>query len=499
MKRIFIALLSCALLLGVGVDAQAQTKKKNKSKTKTSATTGKKKSSGDKEGKKQKTKEPPAPTTIELPYNSNDCLFAIPLEIDKPFGPTSAPDGAGRIQEVVADKANPNLFEREHNSVWYKVSIPYNGLLEISIAQTSQWDDYDFLVYKNTGQYFSNQVMLNKVKPAAIHLAGIDSAAMFATVMKTDKQKAAEARAQQIAENKAKQQAKAQAAKRPADEPPLPEIEEHRGMKPTIGMLCEATDKMLTKKQTGKFIKSIPVRMGEEYYIVLDNCTPNGQGHTITVSVHADAYEPLVLFYDKKGRKYVDVDLMILERGGKEGERTIVKDEHYRGGRVKFVPDFSYLLYAKKDGYFSIYREFNSRQLMLRDTVMLYHMERTERGTSFPIRDIYFESGEATLIGNYDSVLNDYLAMFRNHPEVQFLVKCNVQSYGVNVEEDMLLSLERAKSIKSWFVKNGIDPRRISTSGMTKNEIKRTAAAALNDKGGFSDIRAEIIITGRGE
>lgn len=499
MKRILIALLSCALLMGVGVDAQAQTKKKKSSKAKTTASTGKKKSSGDKGAKSAKSKEEPKSSSIELPYNSNDCLFAIPLEIDKPYGPTTPPDGAGRIQEVVADKANPNLFEREHNSVWYKVTIPYNGLLEISIVQTSQWDDYDFLVYKNTGQYFSNQVMLNKVKPAAIHLAGIDSAAMFATVMKTDKQKAAEARAQQIAENKAKQQAKAQAAKRPADEPPLPEIDEHRGMKPTIGMLCEATDKMLTKKQTDKFIKSIPVRMGEEYYIVLDNCTPNGQGHTITVSVHADAYEPLVLFYDRKSRKYVDVDLMILERGGKEGERTIVKDEHYRGGRVKFVPDFSYLLYAKKDGYFSIYREFNSRQLMLRDTVMLYHMERTERGTSFPIRDIYFESGEATLIGNYDSVLTDYLAMFRNHPEVQFLVKCNVQSYGVNVEEDMLLSLERAKSIKSWFVKNGIDPRRISTSGMTKNEIKRTAAAALNDKGGFSDIRAEIIITGRGE
>ena len=499
MKRIFITLLSFALLMGVGGDAQAQTKKKKSSKAKTSATTGKKKSSGDKSSKAQKPKEPPKPTTVELPYNSNDCLFAIPLEIDKPFGPTTPPDGAGRIQEVVADKANPNLFEREHNSVWYKVSIPYNGMLEISIAQVSQWDDYDFLVYKNTGQYFSNQVMLNKVKPLAIHMAGIDSAAMFAAVMKTDKQKAAEARAQQAAENKAKAQAKAQAAKRPADEPPLPEIDASGAVKPTIGMTCDATAKMFTKKQAGQFIKSIPVRMGEEYYIVLDNCTPNGQGHTITVSVHADAYEPLVLFYDKKGRKYVDVDLMILERGGKEGERPIVKDERYRGGRVKFVPGFSYLLYAKKDGFFSIYREFNSRDLMMRDTVMLYHMERTERGTSFPIRDIYFESGEATLIGNYDSVLNEYLGMFRNHPEVQFLVKCNVQSYGVNVEEDMLLSLERAKAIKSWFVKNGLDARRISTSGMTKNEIKRNAAAALNDKGGFSDVRAEIIITGRTE
>ena len=89
--------------------------------------------------------------------------------------------------------------------------------------------------------------------------------------------------------------------------------------------------------------------------------------------------------------------------------------------------------------------------------------------------------------------------MFRNHPEVNFLVKCYVHSYGINAEQDMLLSLERAKTIKSWFVKNGIDARRITTAGMTKNEIKRAAAAALNDKGAFSDIKAELIITGKGE
>ena len=472
-----------ALLMGVGVDAQAQTKKKKKSKAKTTATTKK-------SGTSAKPKEPAKPKVVELPYNSNDCLFAIPLELDKPYGPTNAPDGAGRIQEVVADKDNPNLFEREHNSVWYKVSIPYNGELEISIAQAAQWDDYDFLVYKNTGQYFSNQVMLNKVKPAAVNIADIDSAAMFAAVMKSDKAKAAEEKASRQSHQKPKQEK--------GDEPVLPDFTDTPELKPTIGMFSTAKEKVLTKKQCGRFIKSIPVRMGEEYYIVLDNRTHNGQGHTITVSVHVDAYEPLVLFYDKKGRRYVDVDLMILERGA-GGERPIVKDEHFRGGRVKFVPGFSYLLYAKKENYFSIYREFKARDLMLRDTVMLYHMERTERGSTFPIKNIYFESDEATLIGNYDSVLTDYLAMFRNHPEVNFLVKCYVHSYGVNADEDMLLSLERAKTIKGWFVKNGIDARRISTAGMTKNEIKRAAAAALNEKGSFSDVKAELIVTGKGE
>ena len=478
-KKLLIALLACTLIIGVAPDVQAQTKKKT---TKTTKTTKK----GTKKGSKGTTKaaaapKPAEPQMVELPYNSSDCLFAIPLQIDKPFGPTTAPDGSGRIMEVVADKAHPNLFEREHNSVWYKVSIPYNGELVIDIMQADVWDDYDFLVYKNTGVYFSNQVMLNKVMPVAVNLSCVDSAALSAAARKAAEQKPKPAGGKKQDEKAAEE----------------PIFEAQPALLPTIGMNPEAKDKMLTKKQTGGFIKSIPVRMGEEYYIVLDNCAPNGKGHTINVSVHVNAYEPLVLFYDKKGKRYVDVDLMILEKGGQGGERPIVRNEHYKGGRVKFVPGFSYTLYAKREGYFSVFREFNARDLMMRDTLMLYQMERTERGSSFQIKDIYFEDGEATLIAGYDSVLMDYVAMFRNHPDVTFLVKGFVQSYGVDAEADMLLSLERAKTVKEYFIKNGVDADRITTAGMTKNEIKRAAAAALDKNGGFSGIKVELIITGK--
>lgn len=485
MKRLLIALLACTLMLGVAPDMQAQTKKKS---AKTTSTTGKKGKKGKKGTKSSTTKEaaapkPAEPTEVQLPVNSNDCLFAIPLQLDKPYGPTTPPDGSGRVMEIVADKAHPNLFEREHNSVWYKVSIPYNGDLVIDITQADVWDDYDFLVYKNTGLYFSNQVMLNKVLPVAANLSRVDSASLSAAARQAA---SGRPKAKAPADNKKKEES--------ANEPVL---DLPQTPPPTIGMNIEATDKMLTKKQTACFIKSIPVRMGEEYYIVLDNCAPNGKGHTINVSVHVDAYEPLVLFYDKKGKRYVDVDLMILEKGGKGGERPIVRNEHYKGGRVKFVPGFSYTLYAKREGYFSVFREFNARDLMMRDTLMLYQMERTERGSSFQIKDVYFEDGEATLIPGYDTVLMNYVAMFRNHPDVTFLVKGYVQSYGVDVEADMLLSLNRAKTIKEYFVKNGIEADRITTSGMSKNEIKRAAAAALDKNGGFSGVRAELIITGK--
>ena len=478
-KKLLIALLACTLIIGVAPDVQAQTKKKTTKTTKTTKKGGKK---GTKSAAKPAAAPKPAePQMVELPYNSSDCLFAIPLQLDKPYGPTTAPDGSGRIMEVVADKAHPNIFEREHNSVWYKVAIPYNGELVIDVVQADVWDDYDFLVYKNTGVYFSNQVMLNKVMPVAVNMSCVDSAALSAAALKAAEQKAKPAGGKKQDEKAAEE----------------PVFEAQPSLLPTIGMNPEAKDKMLTKKQTGGFIKSIPVRMGEEYYIVLDNCADNGKGHTINVSVHVNAYEPLVLFYDKKGKRYVDVDLMILEKGGQGGERPIVRNEHYKGGRVKFVPGFSYTLYAKREGYFSVFREFNARDLMMRDTLMLYQMERTERGSSFQIKDIYFEDGEATLIEGYDSVLMDYVAMFRNHPDVTFLVKGYVQSYGVDAEADMLLSLERAKTVKEYFIKNGVDADRITTAGMTKNEIKRAAAAALDKNGGFSGIKVELIITGK--
>jgi len=89
-----MGLLCCALVFGVCTDVQAQTKKKKKKATTTQTT-------------KKKKAPAPAPVSqdVELPLTSNDCLFALTLEPDKPFGPTTAPDGGGRIQEVVADKA----------------------------------------------------------------------------------------------------------------------------------------------------------------------------------------------------------------------------------------------------------------------------------------------------------------------------------------------------------------------------------------------------------
>ena len=136
MKRFFIALLACTLIFGY-CDVQAQTKKKSSAKS--SKSSKDKKSKTNKKGKKGA--EESTLNLTQLPYNSGDCIFAIPINVDQTYGPTTAPQGAGRIMEVMADKRHPNLPEFEHNVVWYKFTVPYNGKLDIAVTQLNLADD----------------------------------------------------------------------------------------------------------------------------------------------------------------------------------------------------------------------------------------------------------------------------------------------------------------------------------------------------------------------
>lgn len=127
-RRLFAVAMIGLLLFGVATESAAQANRRPARKKPAAAAPAKKAKPKKEAPVEQKSNE------IELPYNSNDCMFAIQLQNDKPYGPTTMPMGAGRVQEIVADKQHPNIFEREHNTVWYKFKAPYNGMLEISIV-----------------------------------------------------------------------------------------------------------------------------------------------------------------------------------------------------------------------------------------------------------------------------------------------------------------------------------------------------------------------------
>lgn len=463
MKRVLSAIILCALLLcAYGVQAQSKTSKTSSSKTSSS--------------KKKPVVEQPAPVEVQLPYNSNDCIFAIDLQADNAYGPTTAPKGAGRVQDVMRDKNNPNVFEFEHNSTWYKFEVPYSGNLEIEITPTNVTDDYDFLVYKYTDVYFSNRLIEGKIKPVAANLSSISDSVLAAAAAA------------------AKPAPKTGTAAKPATttpKPAAPKTPRPRVTAPKIGMSKEGTRLFVDKKSFDCMIKSIPVRKGEIYYIALDNLNNNGAGHTIKVSVKMETINATMVFYDPAIKKTIDVDLLILEKN--TNNRAIVKNSNFKGGKVQLVPGYDYTMYARRDGYFGMWSEFNANEFKS-DTLKRFIMKKCVKGTNFPLSEIYFDDDQ-NLLPESDAELMNYVTLVKNHPEVSFKIKGYVQSYGVDMLEDQKASVARAQAVKDYLIKNGVDEKQLSVEGMTQNEIKRSATAALNKGAGFKDVKIDLIIT----
>jgi outer membrane protein OmpA-like peptidoglycan-associated protein len=93
-----------------------------------------------------------------------------------------------------------------------------------------------------------------------------------------------------------------------------------------------------------------------------------------------------------------------------------------------------------------------------------------------------------------DSLLMIYVQKFLNHPEVSFNIKGYVNTYGFDVDADMKNSLERATAVQEFFIKNGINKNRITVSGMSKSDIRKTTNENMKD-GKPNTVKIEITIT----
>ena len=216
MKKIIA--ITLILLLSFGLAAQNKSKKK-----------------------KSKKPVPAAPIEVSLPDRCSDCFFPVTLQADVPFGPTEPLRGYGYVNEIKRDAQTKNVFEQEHNSIWYFLEIPYDGKLLIDIKPKSFSDDYDFIVYKYTDKYFCNRVEKNRVKP----IRSVQS------VVNTE-------------------------------------------IQGKTGLSLKSNTAHISKESSEAYGKYIDVKAGESYVIVVDNLNDGGLGHTITCEVWTN-YSPLVI------------------------------------------------------------------------------------------------------------------------------------------------------------------------------------------------------------
>lgn len=375
-----------------------------------------------KKKKKKKTKpvQIEKPTEIALPQRSADCLFAFNLMLDSAFGPTEPLNGFGFVNDIKKDAQTKNVFEREHNTVWYKINCPYDGKLVLDIKPKSELDDYDFLVYKYTDQYFCNRVEKNRIKPLRSIMSSPNASVKGAT-----------------------------------------------------GLSLKGNLANIPKTSDVAYGRYIDVKMGESYIIVLDNLQDGGLGHTITAEIVTD-YKPLYIQpIDSLSKQRTTANIRVKDIST---ETEIMNLTNVGNTKVKILPNKTYDIYITKNGYFNYQRRVSYTDLISpKDSILSVQLSEIKIGGNIPLNaTLSFdntEDGMVIVLPDSYKVLDGIVEILTSYPNINIEIVGRIATDGLNLRLDNENSKKRADAIKDYLVEKGIPETNITTRGSSNKEL----------------------------
>ncbi len=136
-------------------------------------------------------------------------------------------------------------------------------------------------------------------------------------------------------------------------------------------------------------------------------------------------------------------------------------------GRYKIILPAGdlYGFLAVKEGYVSVSQFLDLRNLKKFKTIhqdlSLIPIEKAKR---VRLNNIFFESGKAELKMESTAELQRLVALLKKYPNYRILLEGHTDDVG-DEDYNMDLSIRRAKAVRDYLVKHGIDPSRITYKG----------------------------------
>lgn len=291
-----------------------------------------------------------------------DCHQAKALTINSKsiYGKTIAPKGFGKLKEISPSKQKTTFaFEKEHNSAWYKLVINTSGELTMHIIPIKTDDDYDFMIFKSGKNNFCDSLLNHKINP-------------IRACISRDK-------------------------------------EELNGK---TGLNYKSTNELVKHGVGPAYCKSLAVKKGEIYYLVLDNVYEKGDGHTIEFEVAQPVLFKGTVTDDNN--KAIKAEIALTNQKGD----TISIQNTAIDGSYNFIAPLaknqSYNLNFYNDSSFSF-----TKSLTLADTLQLKTLKtvlpKLKKGNKYSIGSINFVGGSVQYLPRaIPSMYNLYKLLKKN-------------------------------------------------------------------------------------
>lgn len=347
---------------------------------------------------------------------ASDCRNATKLNFDKfiSYGPTVAPEGFGLIQEVKGNNdKNCFLFEKEHNSSWYYFDIQHDGELVMDIIPTDTSNDYDFMLFKYTDTSFCSQIVKQKIKPVRSNISRSGKTGTGVTGLKSS--------------------GKANLV--------------HSGPGET-------------------FSKSLEVKKGERYYLVLDNVYPKCSGHTIKLGYEKNIQISGIVLNEEN--KPIQAEVTLSDAHGHE--MTTQSDLLGKYSiSANIWGSFNYYIIFLNDNYFVDSKKINDDSL-LKTSYKINNIKtilpKLKGGKKYVLNSINFYPGTADLLPESYSSVYSLCKLMKKNNKMVIRIEGHVNDPGrPSLGEAIELSEARAHTVYNILVLNGIAKYRMKTIG----------------------------------
>lgn len=348
-----------------------------------------------------------------------DCNQAKVIAVNSKtiYGKTIAPKGFGELKEISTAKQKTNFaFEKEHNSSWYKLIINVSGELTMHIIPTNSGDDYDFMLFKSGKNNFCDSLQKHKISP-------------IRACISRDK-------------------------------------EELNGK---TGLNYTSNNEFVKHGVGAAYCKSLPVKKGEIYYLVLDNVYEKGDGHTIEFEIAQPVLFKGTVTDDNN--KAIKTDIALTNQKGD----TVLLEKTADDGSYSFIAPLtknqSYNLNFYNDSSFSF-----TKSITLADTTQLKTLKtilpKLKKGNKYSIGSINFVGGSVQYLPRaVPSMFNLYKLLKKNS---SLRIKIIGHSNGRDMMDEkgiIAFTKGRATTIRNYLAIQGIDEKRIEIDGKGDHEM----------------------------
>ncbi len=390
---------------------------------------------------------------IQLTKSASDCTGAIRIT-DNVIGPVFSPRGFGNELEIQGyELGDPYFIQREHNTVWYKFTVPYNSIFSFDLIPIHKDDDFDFLMFRYDGPNFCRDVAAGTKIPVRTNISRKNI-----------------------------------------------EVEGKTGLRAS-----EVHD-YVPSGPGSSYSRSLKVEKGEVYYLLVDNPFRENEGHSI--HLHFDRRDTAVDSTEKEEDFSYKLPLRkvrITVADRQTGER--IASNIFIDNLPDSIPS-KYVAVSQVELDVLSYRTYEisaikkdylpATEIFIPKNDSLYEVDitlkRMELGDRINLENIKFDSDQTTILTRSQSALDQLAEFLRENPNIHIELQGHVNGESKrNKRKYRKLSTARAEAIYEKLIAEGIGVGRMDYKGFGNS--KMLYPTPVNERQAEANRRVEAEIT----